>query len=84
MGPSLQLIGARFLNFSRSWWSHDFEVPEMLTSPECTAFYLRAGRRQKLMIVIAGRLQQAVQAGGDNRQPPWGAFLTLWFKPMTV
>jgi len=44
MGPSLQLFGAIFLNFSPSWRSCDFEVREMLISPESTAFYLRAGR----------------------------------------
>jgi len=44
MGPSLQLFGARFLNFFPSWRSRDFELREMLISPEFTAFYLRAGR----------------------------------------
>jgi len=44
MGPSLQLFRARFLNFFPSWQSHDFEVREMLISPESTAFYLHAGR----------------------------------------
>jgi len=44
MGCGLQLVEARFLNFSRSWWSHDFKVHEMLTSPEYTAFYLCTGR----------------------------------------
>ena len=47
MEPSLQLFGARFLNFSPSWRSRDFEVREMLISPESTAFYLRAGRRYR-------------------------------------
>jgi len=42
-GPSLQLFGTRFLNFSTSWWSRDFEVHEMLISPESTAFYLCSG-----------------------------------------
>jgi len=28
----------------------------------------------KLVIVIAGRPQQAMNAGGDDRQPPCGAF----------
>ena len=31
------------------------------------------------MIVIAGRPQQAVHAGGDDRQPPCGAFLFSFF-----
>jgi len=44
VGRGLQFVEARFLNFSQSWWSRDFEVHEMLTSPEFTAFYLRAGR----------------------------------------
>jgi len=42
MGRSLQLFGARFLNFSPSWRSRDLEVCGMLISPESTAFYLRA------------------------------------------
>jgi len=37
MGPSLQLFGARFLNFSPVW-SRDFEVREI----ESTGFYLCA------------------------------------------
>jgi len=44
MGPSLQLFGSRFLKFSPTWRSRDFEVREMLISPESTAFYLRACR----------------------------------------
>jgi len=40
MGPSLQVFGARFLRFSPSWRSRDFEVWEMLISPESTRFYL--------------------------------------------
>jgi len=44
IGPTLQLFGARFLNFSPSWRSRDFEVRETLISPESTAFDLRAGR----------------------------------------
>jgi len=75
MGPSLQLFGATFLNFSYSWLSHDFEVRKMLLSPESTLFYVHAGRGYKLVIVIAGRPQQAVHAGGDDRQPPCGAVL---------
>ena len=35
---------------------------------------LCAGRGYNLVIVIAGRWQQAVHAGGDDRQPPCGAF----------
>jgi len=42
MGPTLQLFGAIFLNFSTSWRSCDFEAREMLISPESTGFYLRA------------------------------------------
>ena len=38
MGSSLQLFGARFLNFSPSWRSRYFEVREMLISPESTRF----------------------------------------------
>ena len=38
MGPSLQLFGARFLNFSASWQSHDFKVGEMLISPNPLRF----------------------------------------------
>ena len=41
MGPSLQLFGARFLNFYPSWWSRDFQAHEIMISPESTAFYLR-------------------------------------------
>jgi len=37
--PSLQLFGARFVNFSPSWRSRDFQVREMLKS---TRFCLRA------------------------------------------
>jgi len=70
MGPSLQVFGATFLNFCPSWQSRDFQVREVLISPESTAFYLRAGRGYKLVIVIAGRPQQAVHAGGDDLQPP--------------
>jgi len=44
MGPSLQLFGARFLNFSPSWLSRDFQVRKMLIPPESTAFYVRAGQ----------------------------------------
>ena len=33
-GPDLQLVGAGFLNFSSRWQSRDFEVCEMLISPE--------------------------------------------------
>jgi len=29
----------------------------------------------KIVIVIAGRPQEAMHAGGDDRQPPCGAFL---------
>jgi len=36
---SLQLFRARFLNFSPSWQSRNFEVREMLISPEYTAFH---------------------------------------------
>ena len=36
---------------------------------------LRAGRGYNLVIVIAGRPQQAVRAGVDDRQPPCGAFI---------
>jgi len=42
MGPSLPLLGARFLNFSPSWQSRDFKVRETLISPESTGFYIRA------------------------------------------
>jgi len=45
MGPSLQIFGASFLNFSPSWRSRDFEVREMLMSPESTVFYLSVRRR---------------------------------------
>ena len=41
-GPSPQLFGYRFLNFSPSWRSRDFEVREMVILPESTGFYLRA------------------------------------------
>jgi len=51
-------------------WHHR----KMLISRESTAFYLRAGRGKKLVIVIAGRPQQAMHAGSDDRQPPCGAF----------
>jgi len=40
----LQLLEARFLHFSTSCQTRDFEIREMLISPESTAFYLRAGR----------------------------------------
>jgi len=43
MSPSLQHSGAKFVNFSASWRSRDFEVREMLISPEFAVFYLRAG-----------------------------------------
>jgi len=36
---------------------------------------VHSGRGYDLLIVIAGMPQQAVHAGGDERQPPWGAFL---------
>ena len=37
--------------------------------------FRRTGRGYNLVIVIAGRLQQAVHAGGsDDRQPPCRAF----------
>jgi len=75
MGHSLQLFEARFLNFSASWWSRDFVVCEMLTLPESTAFYLLADRGYKLVIVIAGRPQQALHVDSDDRHPPCGAFL---------
>jgi len=39
VGPSLQLFRARFLNFSPSWQSLDFEVHKMMICPESTAFY---------------------------------------------
>ena len=42
VGNSLQLSGARFLDFFPSWRSRDFEVREMLISPESTGFYLHA------------------------------------------
>jgi len=42
MGPSLQLFGSRFLNFPPIWRPHDFQVPEILISPESTGFYLYA------------------------------------------
>jgi len=42
MGPSLQLFGARFLNFSPSWRSRGFQVRKMFISPDSIAFYLRA------------------------------------------
>lgn len=45
-----------------------------LTSPEFTAFYLHAGRGYNFVIVIADRPKQAVHAGGDDHQPPCGAF----------
>ena len=35
----------------------------------------RTGQGYNLVIVIAGSLQQAVHAGGNDRQPPCGAFL---------
>jgi len=41
MGPSLQLFGTRFLNFSPNWWSRDYKVRKMSISPESTGFYLR-------------------------------------------
>jgi len=44
MGPSLQLFEAKFLNFSPSWRSCDFEARKMLISPDSTVFYLRASR----------------------------------------
>jgi len=47
----------------------------MLISPQFTAFYHRAGQGYKLVIVIAGRLQQAVHACGDDRGPLVGLFL---------
>jgi len=34
---------------------------------------LRTGRGYNLVIMTAGRLQQAVHAGGDDHQPPCGA-----------
>ena len=74
MRPSLQQFGAKFLNFSSSWRSCDFRVHGMLTSPEFSAFYLRAGQGYSLVIMIAGRRQQAVHAGGNDRQPPRGTF----------
>ena len=42
MGHSLELFGARFLNFCPTWQSRKFEVREMLISPESTGFYLHA------------------------------------------
>jgi len=75
VGPSLQLFRARFLNFSSSWQSCDFEVREMLISPESTGFHLRAACFYKLVIVIAGRLHQAMHAGRDNCHPPCRAIL---------
>jgi len=36
---------------------------------------LCAGRGYNLVIVTAGRSQQVIHAGGDDRQPPCGAFL---------
>jgi len=39
----------------------------MLISPESTVFYLHAGRGKKLVIVNAGRLQQALHAGSNDR-----------------
>jgi len=43
---SQQLFGGKFLNFSPvgGHVTSNFEVREMLISPEFTAFYLRAGR----------------------------------------
>ena len=41
MGPSLQLFGARFLNFSPILLSRDFEVRKMLILPESTGFLPR-------------------------------------------
>ena len=78
VGRGLQFVEARFLNFSQSWWSRDFEVHEMLTSPEFTAFYLRAGRGQNLVIVIVGSPHQAVHAGGDDCQHPCAASLFIF------
>jgi len=41
--------------------------------------FRKSGRRYNLVIVIAGRPQQAVHAGGgDDRQPLAGLFLFLW------
>jgi len=42
MGPSLQLFGTRFLDFSPSWRSRDLEVRKMLISGESTGSYLCA------------------------------------------
>jgi len=74
MGPSIQLFGATLLNFSPIWQSRNFQVHEMLISPESTAFSLHAGRRYKLVTVTVGRSQQAMHAGGDDHQLPCGAF----------
>jgi len=49
----------------------------MLISVDFTAFNLRARRDKKLAIVIPGRLQEAMHAGDDDRQPPCGAFLSF-------
>jgi len=77
MGPSLQLFGARFPNFSPSRRSRDFQFREMLISLESTPFYPRADRGQKLVIVTAGRPQQAVHVDGDGRQRPCGTFFII-------
>jgi len=41
-GPTLQLLWPIFLTFSPSSRSRDFQVREVLISPESTGFYLRA------------------------------------------
>ena len=38
----------------------------------------------KLVIVTAGKLQQAMHAGGDDRQSPRGAFLLTVFTDYTL
>jgi len=56
-------LDCRFLNVFSSRRSRDFNVREMLISPESTRFYLCAAWSRKLVIVIPGRPQQAVHAG---------------------
>jgi len=52
-------------------------VPKI--TENCTAFYLHAACGWNLVVAIAGRPQQPVHTGGDDHQPPCGAFWLCLF-----
>jgi len=84
MGSGLQLVRARFSNFLIGKLSREFKLRGMKFRKSLHWLMLQ------LVIVIAGRLQQTVHAGGDDCQPPCGAFLFcacclwLWLGPLAV